>query len=309
VIVLSDFLILSFPSVQSFLLLKKYPLFCCILLALFLAGSHLYAQKIPKLGMVAELEHDSLLHATGFRLIGTTVGSTISPSLSDEEFAANLQKIKALKSRLYMCNVLFPGSLKIAGPAVDEVKVLNYLNAVLARAKKAGVKHLILGSGGARRLPDDYDKEKAKEEFAGLSRKMAIAAKQYGITIILEHLNSTETNFLNRLSDAADVVRRVAHPSFRLNADIYHMLKEEESPEEIRKAGDVIVYAEIAEKEGRTLPGVAGEDFRPYLKALRDIRFKGPILIEGRVNNLQDDVPRAYAYLTAQLKEAYQQKQ
>jgi sugar phosphate isomerase/epimerase len=286
----------------------KKRLFPCKLLFLFLFTSQVFAQKLPTLGMVAALEADSLLHAAGFRLLGTTVSSTISPSLSEEEFAANLQKIKALKSRLYMCNVLFPGSLKIAGPAVEEEKVLHYLEAVLARAKKAGVKHLILGSGGARRLPDDYDKEKAKNEFATLARKMAITAKRYRITIILENLNSTETNFLNKLSDAADVVRQVAHPSFRLNADIYHMLKEGESPEEIRKAGDLIVYAEIAEKEGRTLPGVAGEDFRPYLTALKDIRFKGPILIEGRVNNLQADVPKAYAYLSNQLKEAYQKK-
>lgn len=281
---------------------KHLLLFCSLFL---LAGSHLQAQKIPKLGMVAALENDSLLYAAGFRLIGTTVSSTISPSLSDEEFAANVKKIKRLKCKLYMCNVLFPGTLKIAGPEVNEANVLVYLEAVLARAKKAGVKRLILGSGGARRLPDDYDKEKAKAEFTALAKKMAIAAKQYGVTIILENLNSTETNFLNKLSDAADVVRRVAHPSFRLNADIYHMLMEGESPEEIRKARDLIVYSEIAEKEGRTLPGVAGEDFRPYLKALKDIRFKGPILIEGRVNNLQADVLKAYVYLTAQLKEAF----
>jgi sugar phosphate isomerase/epimerase len=136
-----------------------------------------------------------------------------------------------------MCNVLFPGTLKIAGPEVEEKKVLDYLQAVLVRAREAGVKHLILGSGGARKLPDDYDKEKANADFAVLCRKMATAAKAKGITIILENLNSTETNFLNKLSEAAAVVRAVDHPSFRLNADIYHMLKEGESPDEIRKAG------------------------------------------------------------------------
>lgn len=284
--------------------MKKIP-FSFSLLFLLTFVLPVKAQRLPKLGMVAGLENDSLLYAAGFRLLGTTVSSTISPSLSEKEFAANVKTIKRLKCRLYMCNVLFPGSLKIAGPAVEEDKVLAYLDAVLGRAKKAGVRHLVLGSGGARRLPDDYDKEKAKTEFAALAKKMAIAAKAYGVTIILENLNSTETNFLNKLSDAASVVRRVAHPSLRLNADIYHMLMEGESPEEIRKAGDLIVYAEIAEKEGRTLPGVAGEDFRPYLKALRDIHFRGPILIEGRVNNLQADVPKAYSFLTAQLKEAF----
>jgi sugar phosphate isomerase/epimerase len=289
----------------SCLLKKNLQLFCSLLFFL-LAAQQLQAQKIPKLGMATGLENDSLLYASGFRLIGTSVGSLISPSLSEEEFAANLKKIKALKCRLYMCNVLFPGSLKIAGPEVDEAKVLSYLEAVLGRARKAGVKHLILGSGGARKLPEGYDREKAKTEFAVLTRKMAIAAKRYRITIILESLNSTETNFINRLSDAADVVRGASHPNFRLNADIYHMLKEGEPPEEIRKAGDVIVYSEIAEKEQRTLPGVVREDFRPYLQALKDIRFKGPIIIEGRVGDIRVDVPQAFHYLTQQLREVYQ---
>lgn len=284
----------------------KKRLFVCKLFLLLFSVSHLQAQNIPALGMVSGLEHDSLLYAAGFRLMGTTVGSTISPSLSKEELAANLQKIKHLRTKLYMCNVLFPGRLKIAGPEVHEEKVLTYLKGVLERANMAGVEHLILGSGGARRLPDGYDKEKAKAEFALLSRQMAKAAKTYGVTIILENLNSTETNFLNKLGDAADVVRRVNHPNFKLNADIYHMLKEDESPEEIRKAGDLIIYSEIAEKEGRTLPGVAGADFRPYLQALKDIKFKGPIIIEGKVEEMSADVPRAFRFLSAQLQEVYQ---
>ena len=284
--------------------MRKTLVFCkLIVLSLFV--SSVYAQNLPPLGMVTALKNDSLLYSAGFRFIGTTVGSTISPSLSKDEFNANRGTINKLQCQLYMCNVLFPGSIKIAGPEVDSTKVLDYLKAVLTRAQQAGVKHLILGSGGARRLPEGYDNEKAKTEFALLAKKMAKAAQAYGVSIILENLNSTETNFLNHLSEAADVVRRVAEPNFKLNADIYHMLKEGESPEEIRKAGDVIVYAEIAEKEGRTLPGVAGENFRPYLQALRDIDFKGPLVIEGNVNNLSTDVPRAYRFLSAQLAEVY----
>lgn len=265
----------------------------------------LQAQKIPRLGMASSLENDSLLYASGFRLIGTSVGSLISPSLNEEDFASNRKKIAALKCRLFMCNVLFPGTLKIAGPDVNEREVLTYLTAVLARAKKVGLKHLILGSGGARKLPEGYDKETAKADFSLLAKKMATLAKKHGVTIILENLNSTETNFLNRLSDAADVVRRVNHPAFRLNADIYHMMKEGEPAEEIRKAGDVIVYCEIAEKEQRTLPGVKGDDFTPYLEALKDIRLKGPIVIEGASKNLREDVPKAFVYLTGQLNTVY----
>jgi sugar phosphate isomerase/epimerase len=279
--------------------------FLSFLGGLLLTLCTLQAQKLPMLGMVAGPEDDSLLYASGFRLIGTAVGSLIAPSLSAEEFDANLKKIKSLKCRLYLCNILFPASLKIAGPVVDEARVMEYLHAVLTRAKRAGVKNLVLGSGGARRLPDDYSREQAKAEFVALAKKMAVAAKQYGISIILESLNSTETNFLNQLSEAAEVVRRVKHRNFRLNADIYHMLREGESPDEIRRAGDVIVYAEIAEKGQRTVPGVAEDDFRPYLKALKDIRYSGPLIIEGKAVNKKIDWPKAYAFLTAQLKEIY----
>ena len=174
-----------------------------------------------------------------------------------------------------------------------------------APTKRAGIKNLILGSGGARRLPDGYDNEKAKTEFALLAKKMAINARKQGITIILENLNNTETNFINKLKDAADVVRAVNHPNFKLNADIYHMMKEGESPQEIVNARGLLIYSEIVEVEQRTLPGVVKENFIPYLQALKAINFKGPILIEGRSQNLQKDVPNAYVYLTNQLKAAY----
>jgi sugar phosphate isomerase/epimerase len=261
------------------------------------------AQKI-QLGMATALENDSLLYTSGFRLVGTTVENLISPSIPDSVFQRKVIEVNKLKCRVVMCNVLFPGRIKIAGPDVDEGTVLEYLEKVLQRAKTAGVPNLILGSGGARRLPDGYDPSKAKEDFIPLARKMAVLAAKYDVRIILENLNSTETNFLTTLRDAADVVRRVDHQNLRLNSDIYHMMKENESPDEIVKAGKLIVYCEIAEKEGRTLPGISKEDLTPYLKALNQIRFSGPIIIEGRSQNLAHDVPQAFAYLTMQLKAA-----
>jgi sugar phosphate isomerase/epimerase len=265
-------------------------------------------QAIPKLGMVESLDQDSLLYAAGFRLIGESVGNLLSPSLSEAAFEAKLQKIKQAQCKVYLCNILFPSSLKITGPQVDEKRILSYLDTVFYRAKRANIPLIVLGSGGSRRLPEGYDYRQAKKEFALLCRKMAVVAKKHNITIAIESLNSTETNFLNTLEDAADVVKSVNHPNFRLNADIYHMLKENEPPQHIIDAAKLIVYAEIAEKEKRSLPGVMGEDFRPYLKALKSIGYKGPLIIEGRSNNLQVEVPLAYEYLTKQLKEAYQVK-
>lgn len=272
-----------------------------IVLCLFLFPS--LAQSI-KLGIASPLERDELLYESGFRITGTGVQAVIAPSLSDSAFNARKEQIKKMKCEVFMCNVLFPGSIKIAGPDVDEEKALAYLQSVLQRAKEAGIKNLLLGSGGARRLPDGYDKSLATENFIKLCARFANLAQQYEVMIILENLNSTETNFINTLNEAAHVVRSVNHPSFKLNADIYHMMKENESPEEIIKAGDLIVYSELAEREQRTLPGVMKDDFVPYLKALNTVGFKGAIMIEGRTDDFRKDIPRAYKYLKSQLKAA-----
>lgn len=269
------------------------------------SGFKACAQAIPTLGMIASLEQDSLLHAAGFSFLGESVGKMLSPSLSDTAFLVNKQKIANAKTKVYVCNVLFPSTLKIAGPEVDEDKVLNYLDKVFFRAKQAGIPVIVLGSGGARRLPDNYDYVAAKTAFTALARKMARVAQKHGIILAIENLNSTETNFLTTLQEAADVVKAVDHPHFRLNADIYHMMKENEPPHHIVAAGNIIVYVEVAEKEERTLPGVKGDDFRPYFKALETIGYKGPLFIEGRVNNPKKEIPFAYDYLTRQLREIY----
>jgi len=262
-------------------------------------------KSIPRLGIVAPLEQDSLVYASGFRLLGESVGRMLSPSLTEEQFQQNLVRIKKAKCKVFLCNIFFPGSIKIAGPAVEERRVLSYADTVLSRAKKAGIRFIILGSGGARRIPDGYDEAKAQADFALLCRKLAMVAGKYGITIALESLQAAETNFLITLKSAADVVRAVDHPNFKLNADIFHMARGGESPQSIVDAADLLVYCEIAEKEKRSLPGVQGDDFKPWLRALRKAKYKGNIFIEGYTNNAGHDMPLSFKYLTRQLEEVY----
>ncbi len=271
----------------------------------FLSGFISGKEKIPKLGIVAPLEQDSLVYASGYRMLGESVGRMLSPSLSEEQFKLNLARIKKAKCKVFLCNIFFPGSIKIAGPDVNENRVLGYADTVFSRAKRAGIRFIVLGSGGARRIPDDYDIQKAQTDFALLCRKLAVVAGKYGIIIALESLAATETNFLNTLKAAAEVVRAANHPNFKLNADIFHMMREGESPQSIVDAADVLVYCEIAEKQKRSFPGVMGDDFKPYLRALRKAKYKGCIFIEGNSSNPKIDMPLSFRYLTRQLEEVY----
>lgn len=261
--------------------------------------------QMPKLGIVASLEQDSLVYASGFRMLGESVGRMLSPSLSEEQFQLNLERIKRAKCKVFLCNVFFPASIKIAGPDVNESRLLGFADTVFSRAKRAGVRFIVLGSGGARRIPDGYNLEKAQADFAVLFRNVANVAGKYGIMIALENLQSTETNFVNTLRSATEVVRKVNHPNFKLNADIFHMMREGESPQSIVDAADVLVYCEIAEKQNRSFPRENGEDFKPYLRALRKADYKGYIFIEGNSSNPYIDMPLSFKYLKKQLAEVY----
>jgi len=279
-------------------------LFTVLAISISLRGTA-FSQQRPMLGIASSLENDAVLYQSGFKLIGESVGNLLSPKLSNEQFLKRVASLKAAKCKVYMCNSFFPGELKIAGDKVDEQAVLTFADTVFSRASKAGIPAVVLGSGSARRLSEGYDVKKATEDFVKLSKKLALLAGKYKVKIFLEALNSTETNFIITLSQAAYIVKGVNHPNFRLNADIYHMLKENESPQSIVDAGKIIEYCEIAEKDERTYPGFKGDDFVPYLKALKKIHYKGYIFIEGRWTNLKTEAPLAKAYMEAQLQAAY----
>ncbi|MBC7887419.1 MAG: sugar phosphate isomerase/epimerase [Ferruginibacter sp.] len=270
-----------------------------------LPGFIMPEKSIPRLGIIAPLDQDSLIYASGFRMLGESVGRMLSPSLTEEQFQLNLARIKKARCKVLLCNIFFPGRIKIAGPDVNEEQVLSYADTVLSRAKKAGMRFIILGSGGARRIPQGYDVKKAQADFVLLCRKLAMIAKQYNIMIALESLEATETNFLITLQSAAEVVRAVGHPNFKLNADIFHMMREGEPPQSIVDAANILVYCEIAEKQNRSLPGVEGDDFKPWLRALRKAKYKGYIFIEGNTGNPVNDMPLSFKYLTRQLEEVY----
>ncbi|SDG73642.1 Sugar phosphate isomerase/epimerase [Pedobacter terrae] len=282
-------------------------LFICLIYAIF-CGYISDKQVYPRLGIVSGLAHDSLAYASGFKMIGESVPKLLSPALTDEQFKANLKKISSAKCKVLSCNLFFPSGMKIAGPDVDEEKVLAYTETVLSRAGRAGVKFIVLGSSGARRIPVDYDVVKAKSDFVGLCKKLAQIAGKHKVTILLENLETTETNFITSLKSAAEMVTRVNHPNFRLNADIFHMMREGESPNEIIEAGKWIAFSEVAEKQNRSLPGVMGDDFKPYLRALHKINYKGFIFIEGSIKNADNEIPLAFEYLSAQIAAVYSER-
>jgi sugar phosphate isomerase/epimerase len=191
--------------------------------------------------------------------------------------------------------------MKCVGPAPAHQEILKFGEISFRRAQMAGVKTIVFGSGGARSIPEGFPPKEAKVQFISLCKQLAPLAKKYDVIISLEPLNTRECNFINSLAEGADIVQAVNHESFRLLADIYHMLMENESPYEIIKYGDLIYHSHIAEKTGRTAPGVHNEDFTPYFRALKQVNYQGSMAIECSWNNIEEQAPGALAAMRSQI--------
>lgn len=281
----------------------KAPLSLLFLL-LFIATVQSNAQKAPvKIGVNTSYSNDSVLAAAGYEYIEESTQKLFTGS--DSAFRSQLAAVKKTKLPVKVTNVFFPGSIKLTGPNVNEAVVLNYVDSVMKRAKIAGVKIIVLGSSGSRKLPEGFSREEAIRQFVDIGRKMAVVAKKHDVVIAMENLNTLEDNFITTLAFANNIVNQIGHPNFKLTADMYHMLMEYEPAEEIVKAAKNLVHCHIAERENRAAPGVNKENFRPYFEALKKIGYKGMISLECRWDNMRAQAKPAHDYLLGQLNEAY----
>lgn len=260
----------------------------------------------PEIGIVADFEQDSLLHANGYKYLVESIVKCFSPvKISNEQFDLRLKEFRNLHLSVFAMNIFMPGDMKLVGPDVKEDAILKYAESVFARCKRAGVSMVVWGSGGARRVPDGFDHNKAKEQFINIARKVSVLAKKYKIDLALENLNSTETNFINTVEDAFDVVTKVDQKNFWLCVDIYHMLMEGEQPAVIEKTKKKLIHCDIAEKVNRAPPGVSGDDFRPYLSVLKKIGYSGKIVLECRWTDLPTQLSSARINLQKQIDDVY----
>jgi sugar phosphate isomerase/epimerase len=241
----------------------------------------------------------------GVDFIEESVQRVLVGEADDAAFAHATAGAAACGLPLAVANCFLPAHLKCTGPAVDLEKLLAYTRVVMARAARLGIRTIVFGSGGARQLPAGVTARAAVAPFARLLAGLAPLAQAHGVTLALEPLNSRECNFINSLRDGAEIVALVNHPHVRLLADLYHLRRDGEAAGELGRYGQFLHHVHVAEVEKRTAPGVAGDDFRPYLRALKQAGYAGDLALECAWGpDLAGEAPTALAALRTQLADA-----
>ena len=116
-----------------------------------------------KFGCCAGIERLPALQRMGFDYIELNL-SQLS-SLPQEEYMGWRQAID--NSGLYAeaFNCMLPGGCALVGPGRDLGKIRQLLEVGFARAAQLGGKIAVLGSGGARRIPENMDAARAQEQL------------------------------------------------------------------------------------------------------------------------------------------------
>ena len=241
------------------------------------------------------------LKAIGYDSSNTTSATPSSPRWRTPITKSNWPSSNSQHCRSNPATALFPArsGSRAPRPRTTQHRVCGH---GLSRADLLGVPYIVFGSGTARKLPDGFDPVKGKEQFIDFCRKLGDRIQNLKVTIVLEPLNTGETNLLNSVTEGIEYVDTIARPRIQLLADFYHMMKEDEGPDAIRKAGARIRHCHIAELEGRKAPGTKGEDLSGYFKALRDIGYTGGVSCEcgWPKENIEDAWKKALATMRQQ---------
>ncbi|MCX6955293.1 MAG: sugar phosphate isomerase/epimerase, partial [Verrucomicrobia bacterium] len=167
-----------------------------------------------------------------------------------------------------------------------------------------GMTLIVFGSAGARMVPEGFPIAKAFEQYVDILRQFAPLAEENGVTIVVEPLNRGECNLVNTILEGAEAVRRANHSAVKLLVDIFHMLRNGESADDIVKVGPLIRHAHVAENKDRAAPGVHGENHRAFYRALNRAGYRGRLTVEADWTDLPNQIAPTLAAIRTQLRDS-----
>jgi len=177
-----------------------------------------------------------------------------------------------------------PAGLSITTPDADVHKrTIAHMEALAQLCADLGGSVLVHGSPKQRATePGDNPTEaraRAIEAFAAAAN----AAEKAGVIYCLEPLARNETDFINTVAEAVEIVKQIGSPAFRTMIDTSAAGQSEERPvpdliREWLPTGQ-IAHVQLNDAN-RKAPGQGTDDFAAIMRALHEVGYDGVAAVE-----------------------------
>jgi D-psicose/D-tagatose/L-ribulose 3-epimerase len=182
-----------------------------------------------------------------------------------------------------ICACMGPGR-DFRGTAAEQRTAMKYCKKLIDQAVVLGCKSLIGPIYSVVGKADAVESKQQKVEWKLVVKnlkELAKYAEKKGVRLCIEPLNRFETDFLNTCDKGLALIKAVGSKAVKLHLDTFHMnIEEKNQAEAIKKAGKNLAHFHACGSD-RGTPGGDHIDWKPIARALKQIGYKGDVVIES----------------------------
>ena len=233
-------------------------------------------------------EQCKIVSNAGFKGIEIAAFTLVNEGVNDLDQAQRSQMVQVMKDHGLECVGLHwllappPKGLHFTAPdAAIRQKTVAYLDDLIDFCGDLGGTVMIFGSPKQRNTLG-ISVDEAKKYFADGLAAVADHAQQRNVKILVEHLDHSQTDVVNTLAEAMDIVKAVNHPAIDMMFDFHNTADETESFETlVKRYYDNILHVHVQEMDGNYLgTGKANEEFVGTFQLLKDMNYDKWVSLE-----------------------------
>ena len=169
-------------------------------------------------------------------------------------------------------NGFFPGNMQLYAKDGNQDEILRnvatYTERGFARATAWGCRVVVIGSGGARAIPEGMTREETEAQFARVLAVCGETADKYGVRVTIEPLSRNECNYLHTIEECMAVAKLSGHPSVGGMIDFYHHNYNQDAFDGSQDYADKLYHAHFSTAVYRNAPTSADVDELNYVAGI-----------------------------------------
>lgn len=128
-----------------------------------------------------------------------------------------------------------------------------------------------------------------RESVTSALARLDQRAGELGVKLGLEPVNRYESNLINSLDQAGEIIRCIGASNMFIHMDTFHMnIEEADIPSVIARNAGLLGYAHVAENH-RGILGTGTFEWSAYFRALSDAKYAGDITVESFSSSILSD--------------------